>query len=129
MKIFIKNMVCDRCKIMVQQVFEKAGAEMLKVELGEVELKNELSPKAAEEIKMALEQAGFEIIDSKKSRLIENIKLAIIDFVRTPQGKKKVKLSSWLSQNLHYEYTYLSSLFSEVAGKTIEQFSILQRIE
>lgn len=128
-KIFIKNMVCERCKMAVRQVFDEAGADVMSVELGEVELKEELRKDTSLMIESKLKDYGFEVIDSKKARLIENIKLTIIDFVRKQAAEESLKLSVILSNKLHYEYTYLSNLFTEVEGKTIEQFHILQRIE
>lgn len=129
MKIYIKNMVCNRCRMVVRNELEQRGLEPLTVELGEAELKNELSDAGKKELGEALHQLGFELIDDKKSRLIERIKTIIIELVHQKNSEMNTNLSELLAEQLHHDYHYLSNLFSEVEGTTIEKFFIAQKIE
>lgn len=129
MKVFIKNMVCNRCKIVVRSEFEQLGFTILSVELGEVEIASTLEERDRDNLKKRLEEFGFELIDDKKGRIIERIKTLIIKLVHENNGDLNINLSTFLTENLNHDYHYLSSLFSEVEGKTIEKFYIAQRIE
>lgn len=129
MKIYIKNMVCNRCRMVVRNELEQRGLEPLTVELGEAELKNELSDAGKKELGEALHQLGFELIDDKKSRLIERIKTIIIELVHQKNSEMNTNLSELLAEQLHHDYHYLSNLFSEVEGSTIEKYFIAQKIE
>lgn len=129
MKIYIKNMVCNRCRMVVRNELEQRGLEPLIVELGEAELKNELSDAGKKELGEALHQLGFELIDDKKSRLIERIKTIIIELVHQKNSEMNTNLSELLAEQLHHDYHYLSNLFSEVEGSTIEKYFIAQKIE
>lgn len=129
MKLYIKNMVCDRCKMMVRQELEKAGLSPETVELGEVEFSQELTPQQIKTVQEALTPLGFELIDDRKSRLIEQIKKAIIELVYYTEEMPKVNLSAYLAQKLHYEYSHLSNLFSSIEGITLEKYFIAQKIE
>jgi len=129
MHFYIKNMVCNRCKTAVQNEFEKIGVHPISVELGEVETLNEIPKKQLAELENSLKNIGFELIDDKKSRLIEQIKNEIIRLVHHSTAIENTNLSTILSEKLHYEYNYLSNLFSEVEGTTIEKYFISQRIE
>jgi YesN/AraC family two-component response regulator len=122
-------MVCSRCRMVVKMELEKAGIPFLSVELGEIELKNEPSASQLEKLKAGLITLGFELIDDKKSRLIEKIKNEIIKLVHHSENGIKTNLSDHLTDKLHYDYTYLSNLFSEIEGITIEKYFIAQRIE
>ncbi len=123
-------MVCNRCKSAVQGELAKVGLDPLDVQLGEVELKSVASPKQLEKLKSALLKLGFELIDDNKSRLINKIKKVIIDHVHySKEGRLKVNFSDYLSSKLNKDYHYLSNLFSELEGITIEKFMINQRIE
>jgi AraC-like DNA-binding protein len=128
-KLFIKNMVCDRCIMAVQQEMDKLGIEVRNIKLGEVTLTKELSSEEKSALDQALTQLGFELIDDKKSRIIEKIKTVIIDIVHHQDGTSKQKLSEVLGSALHQDYNSLSNLFSEVEGTTIEKFFIAQKIE
>ncbi len=121
-------MVCDRCIIVVGQEFEKIGLTPLSISLGEVVLSDETTPSTRAEIRNALERVGFELIDDKKSKTIEQIKNSIIDLVQH-QRKLKTNLSDHLAEHIGKDYAYLSSLFSEIEGTTIEQYYIHQKIE
>ncbi len=127
--LFIKNMVCNRCILVVQNELDKLGLAAKGVKLGEVTLEKEPNPEQKANLEKVLSPLGFEIIDDKKSRLIENIKTIIIDLVHHQDSEAKSNLSEVLSNQLHHDYSYLSNLFSEVEGKTIEKYFIAQRIE
>jgi len=122
-------MVCNRCKWVVKTELEKLGHEVMVVNLGEVELKNEVSANQLQNIEKKLEEFGFELISDKSSVLIEQIKTLIIELVQKPDELEKQNLSQYLSQQLYKDYSALSKLFSEVTGITIEQYFILQKIE
>ncbi|RQP07654.1 MAG: AraC family transcriptional regulator [Chryseobacterium sp.] len=127
--LYIKNMVCNRCILVVRQELDKLGLEVKNIKLGEVILDRELSAKEENALGNALVPLGFEIIDDKKSRMIEQIKNIIIELVHHRDNDNKANLSEILSNKLHHDYNYLSSLFSEVEGTTIEKYFIAQKIE
>jgi len=127
-KLFIKNMVCDRCSIVVRQELEKIGMKPLHVALGEISLSEPPSPEKLERLADSLSSVGFSLIDDKKGRTIEQIKNAIIEIVH--RGKQiNTNLSDHLVQLIGRDYSYISNLFSEVEGNTIEQYLIHQKIE
>ncbi len=129
-KLFIKNMVCNRCRSVVQGELIKVGLLPLNVQLGEIELKTAPTPKQLEGLEVALLEHGFELIDDSKSRLINQIKKVIIEHVHYgKEGKLKVNFSDYLISKLNKDYHYLSNLFSEIEGITIEKFMINQKIE
>lgn len=129
MKLYIKNMVCDRCKMVVKSELEKLGYTVTKVELGVVELEQNPPAEEVTAIDNILKSLGFSLIDDKKSQLVEKIKTLIIELIHTPNNQPKVNLSHYLIQHLHHDYSFLSNLFSSVEGVTIEQYYIAQRIE
>lgn len=129
MKLYIKNMVCDRCKMVVEAEMKGMGYHPLSVELGEVALAEELAEPQLQALDARLRQLGFERIDDKKSRLIDRVKTLILELVHQHDGKLKTNLSDYLSQHLHYDYNYVSNLFSEVEGTTIEKHFIAHKIE
>jgi AraC-like DNA-binding protein len=128
-KIFIKNMVCNRCIMVVENELKNLGLHANKVELGEVELEKDLTGEEKTKLKTAFTNLGFELIDDKKGRIIEKIKKVIIDVVHHQDYDKKFNLSDVLSRALNHDYSYLSNLFSEVEGTTIEKYFIAQKIE
>lgn len=127
--IFIKNMVCHRCIMVVQNELDKLGIHATNVKLGEAQLEKELSDEEKNKLEKSLTQLGFELIDDKKSRIIEKIKTVIINLVHHQDNDNKTNLSDLLSKELHHDYHYLSNLFSEVEGTTIEKYFIAQKIE
>jgi YesN/AraC family two-component response regulator len=127
--LFIKNMVCDRCVLVVAGELKKIGINAQKITLGEVTLEKELTADQKEQLDQALLDLGFEPIDSKKGRIIEKIKTVIINMVHHSDYDEKTNLSDLLSKALHHDYNYLSNLFSEVEGITIEKYFIAQKIE
>lgn len=129
MKIFIKNMVCNRCILVVRQEFEKAGLNPIDVTLGEVELAKEPDEEQYQQLDESLTELGFEILDSKRQRIIEQIKSLLIKEVQGGEIEEHFSLSEFLSGKLNKEYSQVSRLFSEVEGITLEQFYLLQKIE
>ena len=129
MKLYIKNMVCTRCKMVVKSELEAIGIHPLSVELGEVEIGEQIDGAMIERINTALHPYGFVLIDDKKSRVIEKIKTLIVALVHELNSELKVNLSDYIAQHVHYEYNYISNLFSEVEGSTIEKYFIAQKIE
>jgi AraC-like DNA-binding protein len=127
--LHIKNMVCGRCIKSVTDVLCELGIEHKSVLLGEVELTNPIDTSQKEKLKNRLNGEGFELIDDKKSRIIEQIKKLLLELAQKEYSEKKITLSNYLSENLHHDYSYLSSLFSSIEGKTIESYFILQKIE
>jgi len=129
--LYIKNMVCDRCIRVVRDELTKIKLDVRSVSLGEVVVGGALKELPMANIKSALDENGFELIEDRKAKTIEQMKLAIIRFVREDNDKldRKVKFSEFLSKELGLDYHYLSTLFSSVENVTIEQFVILQRIE
>ncbi len=128
-KLFIKNMVCHRCKIMVRRILKINNIETNHIELGEVELKNPINTDQLEIVRNELEELGFELIDDKRSKLIEQIKTLIIQIVHQENSELKVNLSDYLSDQTKMDYKYISNLFSEMEGQTIEKYFIQQKIE
>ena len=129
MKLFIRNMVCDRCKMAVRAELEKEGLYPLFIELGEITLQDMPNANKLESLNRALKQQGFELIDDKKSRIIEKIKTLIVDLIHHNKEELSSNLSTYLSAQLHHDYSYLSNLFSEVEGITIEKYYIAQKTE
>jgi AraC family transcriptional regulator len=130
MKLYIKNMVCDRCKMVVKSQLEKLNLHPVSVDLGVIELQeDELSDELQQAAKQQLEQVGFELLEDKRSQIIEAIKTTVLDVVRNSGDDNKLKLSEHISRQLNYDYHYLSGLFSEVENITIEQYAIQQKIE
>jgi len=127
--LFIKNMVCNRCIMVVQNELDKLGIDVKNIKLGEVTIAEKLSPEEKENLEKALVPLGFEVIDEKKSRIIEKIKNIIIDLVHHQDNGLTTNLSDVLRSQLHHDYNYLSNLFSEVEGITIEKYFIAQKIE
>ena len=129
MQILIKNMVCNRCIMVVRQEFEKAGLDPVEVNMGEVVLSEPISERQLKQIDKVLTQLGFEILDDKNKKLIEKAKSTLIEKVQTGEIEEHFNLSDYLPKKLNREYTQLSRLFSEVESITLEQFFILQKIE
>ncbi|MEO7991498.1 MAG: AraC family transcriptional regulator [Chryseolinea sp.] len=129
--LYIKNMVCNRCVMVVRQELERQGLHPRKVSLGEVTIEeNELSDDQQNKLDAALINLGFERIDDRKARLIESVKNKVIQMIHhADKVDLRFNWSSVLSEELHYEYNYLSNLFSGVEGITLEQYIIRQKIE
>jgi AraC family transcriptional regulator len=123
-------MVCPRCIKVVKDELVALGVETEEVELGKVVLKSPADEKLLSLIQHALENNGFELLDDRKSKLIERVKIIVIDLIRDGKiADMHINLSDHLSEQLNMDYGYLSTLFSSVEGKTIERFVIGQKIE
>ncbi|MEO6686629.1 MAG: helix-turn-helix domain-containing protein, partial [Dyadobacter sp.] len=131
MRLYIKNMVCDRCIKVVREEMDKLGVGLSHIELGEIETEAELDTEKLNQVKRILETNGFELLDDKRATLVESIKTLIIEEVQYLKGHKPaaVNFSDYLSQKAGYEYSYLSNLFSSETGQTIEQYIIAQKVE
>ena len=129
MKVHIKYMVSNRCKLVVKEELRKLDLHFVIVELGEVEIMETLTPEQHDQLKAALSLSGLELMDDKRAVLIEKIKNAVIEMVHYTDEVPKVNYSDYLSEKLQYDYTYLSNIFSSVKGITIQQFIIIHKIE
>ncbi len=129
MEIHVKNMVCNRCITAVKAEFEKVGVVPLNIELGKVTISNKLTKDQSEALNNNLTAIGFEIIDDRRNRLIEQIKNIIVKEVHYTEQHENLNLSDILVRDLHHDYSYLSSLFSETEGITIEKYQIRQKTE
>jgi len=128
-KIFVKNMVCQRCVMTVENVLRNLNISFNKVSLGEVEFSGKPANAELNNIQIALNHLGFELIDTRINKIIEDIKQAVMQYLALGMDSQNLKLSSFITNKIPYDYSYLSDLFSSIEGKTIEQFFILQRIE
>ncbi|NBA85650.1 helix-turn-helix domain-containing protein [Emticicia sp. CRIBPO] len=129
MKIYIKYMVSTRCKMIVKSELDKLGLSYGNVELGEAEIKEQVSAEQFEKLKAGLIRSGLELMDDKKAMLIEKIKNVIIEMVHYSDELPKIKNSDFISTKLNHDYTYLANLFSEATGTTIEHYIISHKIE
>lgn len=128
--IYIKNMVCKRCITVVENELQNLGYLISSIELGEVEIKQNLKKTDLDTIRKKLEEHGFELIDDYKSRIINQIKTLIIEIIHHQKEKDEHKNSSEiLATEIGKDYSYLSNLFSSIEGITIEKYIILQKIE
>jgi len=125
MKLYIKYMVSNRCKLAVKRL----GLHDVIVELGEVEVLEDISEETYSKFKISLKELGFELMEDKRLILSEKIKTLVIEMIHYNEYTDKVNLSDYLSEKLKHDYTYLSNLFSEFQGGTIEHFMISHRIE
>jgi len=130
MNFYIKNMVCNRCILVVQQVFEGLNFPPVHISLGEVETAASIGDDELDSLRKKLIGFGFELIDDAKSQLIEKIKTLVIELIRYKNEEDiKVNYSAYIESKLNKDYNYLSNLFSEVTGVTIEKYIISQKIE
>ncbi|MEZ5104191.1 MAG: AraC family transcriptional regulator [Draconibacterium sp.] len=129
MNINIKNMVCNRCIMVVSQILSDAEISIESIQLGNVRTVEEVSAEKLENVNTQLKKVGFEIIEDSKSRLIERIKNSCIEYIFNNAGEKNINFSQYLADKLNLDYPYLSSLFSSVEGTTIEKFLINLKIE
>lgn len=128
-KVFLKNMVCNRCIMVVENELKKLGFAVGQVQLGEITFNQKVSTENRAAIHEHLFPLGFELIDDKKSRTIAKIKSLVIDMIHHQEDSASMNLSDYLSDHLHQNYNTLSHLFSEVEGTTIEKYVIAQKIE
>lgn len=129
MRIFIKNMICTRCKMVVKQELKQLGVHFTEVELGYADVTDSLSKEQWNQLNEALKLSGLELIVERKTLLVERIKNAIIEIVHYSDEELKINLSDYLEEKLNHDYTYLANLFSSMTGTTIERFFITSKIE
>ena len=129
MKLFIKYMVSLRCKMMVKEELNKIGLKYVSVDLGMVEIMEDITQEQREQLSRSLLKSGLELLENKKSILIEKIKNVITEMIHYSDELPRVNYSDYISEKLGYDYTYLANIFSEVKGITIQQFIILHKIE
>ncbi len=122
-------MVSIRCKMLVKEELKKQGLHYVNVELGEVDVMENITDDQREKIKIALLKSGLELMDDKKAMLIEKIKNVIVEMVHYTDELPKTKNSDYISEKLKFDYTYLANLFSEATATTIEHFVIIHKIE
>jgi AraC-like DNA-binding protein len=122
-------MVSNRCKMAVKEELKKLGLHFILVDLGEVEIMEDISVEQRQQLKAALFSYGLEVMDDKRAVLIEKIKKVIVEMIHFTDETSNINFSNFLSEKLNHNYTYLANLFSEVQGTTIEQFIILHKVE
>lgn len=127
--LHIKNMVCGRCKMVVEQLFERLGLPVRSIELGEVVFAEDLTPEQLTLLEDELVALGFELISDRRARLVDRIRNAVIAYISDPQIMARQKLSDYLADQLHINYATLSNTFSTDRGITLERYAILQKIE
>lgn len=129
MKLYIKYMVSLRCKILVQEELKKMGINFVFVDLGLVETLEDITTEQRAQLSKTLIRSGLELLEDKKSILIEKVKKVIIEMIHYSDDLPKVNYSDYISEKLGYDYTYLANTFSEVKGINIQQFIIIHKIE
>jgi AraC-like DNA-binding protein len=129
LKLYIKNMVCLRCKMVVKAELQNLGIHYAVVELGEVDIPGVVSTVQRDEIRLRLRKSGLELLDDRKGILIQQIKDIIFDLVHKSTEPLAINLSEHLSRELNFDYTYLANVFSGGQGVSIEKFYISNKIE
>ncbi|CAG5067519.1 hypothetical protein DYBT9623_00240 [Dyadobacter sp. CECT 9623] len=129
MFVYIKNMVSLRCKLMVRDELHKLGLEFVRIDLCVVKLMQDITTAERQLLRENLSKSGLELIEDKRSILIEKIKTVIVEMVHNDEDPPKTNYSDYISQKLGYDYTYLSNIFTEETGISIRQFIINHRIE
>jgi AraC family transcriptional regulator len=127
-KILVKNMVCQRCIMIVEAILQQQQIPFQNISLGEVELAQPLDDSKRHHLETELKKYGFELIEARVNKIVENIKKVVLNYLAN-EDDHKLKLSSFITRSIHYDYSYLSDLFSSIEGITIEQYFIIQRIE
>lgn len=129
MKLYIKNMVCNRCIMVVKQELAKLKLRALEVTMGEVDLKKQPTPDQLKTLSTRLRELGFEMLDDQRQQQIEKMKSLLIHQIQSGQLEEHFSISEYISKSLLKDYSSLSRLFSQVEGITLEQFFILQKVE
>ena len=127
--IYIKFMVSNRCKMLVKAELKKLGFHFIVVDMGIFDIMENIDNVQREQLRAALLESGFELLDNKKAMLIEKIRNTVIEMVHYREELSIINFSEYLSEKLDHDYTYISNLFSEVQGITIEKFVISLKIE
>ena len=128
-QLIIKNMVCDRCITAVQKILEEQGISVKSINLGEAVPEKSLTQTEHQLLSQALSEAGFELLESRESKIVSRIKALIVEKVHHSEGETDFHLANLLTTELPHSYGFMSQLFSEVEGITLEKFLIEQRIE
>ena len=130
MILYIKNMVCDRCKMVVADLFKQINVSPIRIDLTEIEISEELTEDQENSLRNSLEKVGFGLLDDKRGQIVEKIKTTIIELVQEqPDVLRRINPSMYISEKVGREYKYLTTLFSEVEGNTIEHYLIHQKIK
>jgi AraC-like DNA-binding protein len=129
MKIYVKNMACESCKIFVQEALEELHIPAVKVGLGEIDTQSDITNEEKRKLNAKIKKAGLELLEKKSGVLIEKIRKVIIDYVYKSDDKPNTRFSTLLSEKLNHDYGYLANFFSEVEATTIEQYVIALKIE
>ena len=131
MKLYVKYMISLRCKALVEEELKRLGlsAKQVIVDIGMVDILEDITEEQKETFRLSLLKSGLEVLDEKRSELIERIKDVIIDMIHNQEERPKVNYSDYIAEKIGLDYTYLSGLFSEVKGTTIQQFIIWHKIE
>jgi AraC-like DNA-binding protein len=129
MKLFIKNMACNSCKVVVKEALDDLGIQARKVDLGEVEVPEKLTADQQKKFNAAIRKAGLELVHSKEGILLEKIKKEILHYAFHSEGKMPKNFSRYLSQKLNYSYSHIAAFFSSMQATTIEQYIISLKIE
>ncbi len=129
MKIYVKNMACESCKVFVRESLEELEIPIVKIELGEIETKEDISDEDKHKLNNKIKAVGLELLEKKQGALIEKIRQVIIDYVYKSDDRPNINFSALLSTELNYSYTYLANIFSEVEATTIAQYIIALKIE
>lgn len=129
MKLYIKYMVSIRCKMIVKEELAKLGLHYVFVDLGVVEIKEDLTDEQLEQFRAGLQKSGLELMEDHKAKLIEKIRNVIVEMIHYADELPRIKNSDYISQKLNHDYTYLANLFSESTGTTIEHYIIAHKIE
>lgn len=129
MKVYVKNMACESCKIVVKEALEELNLSPVHVDLGEIEIKEALSNEEKIQLNGIIRKAGLELLEQKQGILIEKIRKFIVSYVYQSDDKPTIKFSVLLSKKLNHSYSYLANFFSEVEATTIEQYIISLKIE
>jgi hypothetical protein len=122
-------MACDCCRVLIKEEIEKLGLTPMNVELGEADVKQNLTPSQKDKLNEAFKKAGLEIIEDKRGILLEKIKKLIYDYAHDGVAKRNTNFSSYLVKHLPYDYAYLANFFSEMQATTIEQYLIKLKID
>lgn len=128
-KLYVKYMVSLRCILKVKEELKKLGIRYVTVDLGVIEILEDISDEQRKQLKLNLLKSGLELLGDQKSILIEKIKNVVVEMIHYADELPKVNFSDYISEKLGYDYTYLSNIFSEVKGITLQQFIIIHRIE
>jgi len=129
MKLAIKNMVCNRCIMVVENELAKLNLHIRHISLGQVEIDENLTKEESQQLASNFSALGFELIDDKRTVIIEQVKHLVLDLIRNKHNDTNLNLSEIISKEVHHDYNYISNLFSDVEGMTIEKYFIGQKIE